>query len=327
VDEEEQYPQAFLFPLQNGGSNGSNRQSSKLNGKDGMFGSAGAAKANVEAIYLLPHLDRGVSVHDMHEVTTLAHQDAYGWKVTARDHATGEVKDYYAPRVVLAAGTMNSIKILNASQEAGGINPIQSLGKGFGTNGDCMGVWLPGPPYTNSSQGSPIHGRLKTVDHPVGINLIVGGMDAIPMPGWLPDALKRRLTRFSQQRYQLITMGIDQANGSVSFTKGRLKLDYNLNDSDVYQSAYRLFDRLATHMDRRIQFNRKQAVTVHPMGGCRVGNRPAEGVVDGEGQVYGNTGLYITDASVLPQPTGGPPSLTIAAWSSHVASLLIDNNL
>jgi cholesterol oxidase len=323
VDEQEQYPQAFLYPAQNGGCNGKNRQSSELNGKDGMFGSPSAAKANVETIYLLPHLDGEVSVHDMHEVTTLAHRGTLGWKVAARDHNTGKVEDYYAPRVVLAAGTMNSIKILFASQEAGGVNPIQSLGKGFGTNGDCMGVWVPGHPYTDSSQGTPIHGRLKTDDHPLGVNLIVGGMDAIPMPGWLPDAVKRRLAHFSRQRYQLITMGIDQANGSISFSKGRLKLDYDLNDSDVYQSAYTLFDRLAKHTGRPIQFNRKSAVTVHPLGGCRVADRPAEGVVDGEGQVYGNAGLYISDASILPQPTGGPPSLTIAAWSAHVAASLL----
>ena len=60
-------------------------------------------------------------------------------------------------------------------------------------------------------------------------------------------------------------------------------------------------------------------MTAHPMGGCRISDDAAEGVVDGAGQVHGCPGLYIADASVFPQPVGVPPSLSIAAWASHVA--------
>ena len=44
VGEQEQYPFAFLFPEQNGGRAEANRELSRLNGKDGMFGSARAVK-------------------------------------------------------------------------------------------------------------------------------------------------------------------------------------------------------------------------------------------------------------------------------------------
>jgi cholesterol oxidase len=325
MSEEEQYAFAFLFPENNGGRAEANRQLSRLNGEDGLFGSPGAAKANVEVRYLLPHLDRGLTVHDMHEVTRLDPMPAGGWKVTASDHHNGTLGCFHAPRVVLAAGTMNSIKILFAGQEAGAINPLSSLGCGFGTNGDCRGIWQPGPPYGDSSKGSPIHGRLKTADHPPGVNLIIGGMDAFPIPGWMPNAVKQRLAQAARQRFQLITMGIDEANGSVSYEKGRLKMAYDLNGSDVYQNTFSLFDRLAERTASRIKFDRNSAVTVHAMGGCRMAHSAAEGVVDGEGQVFGNNGLYIADASVLPAPTGGPPSLSIAAWSSHVATSLLRN--
>jgi hypothetical protein len=67
IAEERQYPFALLFPEQNGGRMIADRMLSELNGEDGLFGSAGAAKANVETVYWLPHLETGVMVHEMHE--------------------------------------------------------------------------------------------------------------------------------------------------------------------------------------------------------------------------------------------------------------------
>jgi cholesterol oxidase len=219
---------------------------------------------------------------------------------------------------------MNSIKILFASQEAEGLAPIGRLGEGFGTNGDCLGVWAPKSAHRNSRLGSPIHGRLKTLDHPDAVNLIIGGMDAVPVPAWAPKWVEERMDDMAKRRFQLIAMGVDRANGSVSFAKGRLKLEYDLRDSDVYHAAFELFDRLSRLTGARVKFDRKNAVTAHAMGGCRIGPSSNEGVVDGEGEVFGNEGLYVADASVLPAATGGPPSLSIAAWSSHVASSLLN---
>lgn len=51
-----------------------------------------------------------------------------------------------------------------------------------------------------------------------------------------------------------------------------------------------------------------------------------EGVVNGQGVVYNNPGLYITDASVLPAATGGPTTFSIAALSSCVAEQLIKSS-
>lgn len=325
LEEDEQYPFAFLFPEQNGGRVDGDRQLSGLNGEDGMFGSPRGSKANVEAIYLLPHLDKGLTVHDMHEVLSVARRTAGGYEVIARDHRLGGINRFHAPRVVLAAGTMNSIKVLFASREAGGVNPIQCLGRGFGTNGDCLGAWIPGAPYIDSRQGSPIHGRLKVPGHPQGVNLIIGGMDVPPLPAWVPEAIRERLISTLRQRFQLIAMGVDRANGSVSFSKGRLDMRYDIDDSDVYRSIFELFDSLGERSGKPVKFDRNTAVTAHAMGGCSVGASPYEGVIDGEGRVYENEGLYISDASALPAPTGGPPSLTIAAWSSHVAASLLRN--
>jgi cholesterol oxidase len=36
--------------------------------------------------------------------------------------------------------------------------------------------------------------------------------------------------------------------------------------------------------------------------------------------VVGNPGLFVLDAAALPAAPGGPPAMSVAAWSSHVAA-------
>jgi cholesterol oxidase len=323
VTEAEQFPFAFIFPQQNGGRAKAGREPSRLEGEDGLFGSATGAKANVEAIYLLPHLHAGLTVRDMHEVQSLARTGTGGFEVIAKDLLRDEITAFRAPRVVLAAGTLNSVGILFASQATGRVNPCQSLGSGFGTNGDCLGTWVPDPEHRNSRLGSPIHGRLKISGQPQGVNLIIGGMDAVPVPAWAPGFVRGWMASMARRRFQVVAMGADEANGTIAFERGRLRLDYDLHANPIYQTVFDTLDRLSDMSGRRIGFNRKNAFTAHAMGGCRIGPSAGQGVVDGAGRVYGNEGLYVADASVLPAPTGGPPSLSIAAWSSHVAASLI----
>ena len=63
----------------------------------------------------------------------------------------------------------------------------------------------------------------------------------------------------------------------------------------------------------------KKPITIHPWGGACLGANANLGVVDHAGEVYGNPGLFVADASALPAAVGTPPSLAIAAWAHHVA--------
>jgi cholesterol oxidase len=64
--------------------------------------------------------------------------------------------------------------------------------------------------------------------------------------------------------------------------------------------------------------------TVMPLGGAVLAGSAQEGVVDGRGEVHGHPGLFIVDAAALPAAPGGPPSMTIAAWSSWVAERFVE---
>ncbi len=76
----------------------------------------------------------------------------------------------------------------------------------------------------------------------------------------------------------------------------------------------------------------RELVSVHPLGGCIMGDTAAEGVVNHKGQVFDpatggvHPGLYITDGSVVPTTLGVNPLFTITAISERNMALLIEEN-
>lgn len=74
----------------------------------------------------------------------------------------------------------------------------------------------------------------------------------------------------------------------------------------------------------------EQLVTVHPVGGCGMGDSAATGVVSDACAVFTgdgaktHEGLYVCDGSVMPTSLGLNPLLTISAVSERAMSLLIE---
>lgn len=72
-------------------------------------------------------------------------------------------------------------------------------------------------------------------------------------------------------------------------------------------------------------------VTVHPLGGCCMGESLESGVVNHKGQVFGADGevypgLYISDGSVLPRSVGVNPLLTITAVTERMCRYLVHDH-
>jgi cholesterol oxidase len=71
-------------------------------------------------------------------------------------------------------------------------------------------------------------------------------------------------------------------------------------------------------------------ITVHPLGGCRMGSAPHLGVVNHQGQVYKPNGevyagLMVMDGSVIPTSLGVNPLLTITALAERACRLVLQD--
>ncbi|PSL18472.1 alpha/beta fold hydrolase [Shimia abyssi] len=76
----------------------------------------------------------------------------------------------------------------------------------------------------------------------------------------------------------------------------------------------------------------EKLVTVHPVGGCRMGDSGETGVVNDHCELFTGTGtdthkgLLVCDGSVMPTSLGLNPLLTITAVSERAMSMLIEKN-
>jgi hypothetical protein len=120
----------------------------------------------------------------------------------------------------------------------------------------------------------------------------------------------------------LMGLGADAADGKFSFQNNKLNLTYDQKNSPIFEQIRQGFKRVGKLSGKPVRYGYK-AVTVHPFGGAKIGRDDRDGVVDSNGEVFGNASLFVADGSVLPKAVGGPPSLTIGAWSSHVADQII----
>ena len=322
----EQPPMAVLYPDSEGATgpqtdeHGIMRKPMDFQKEHGMFGSSDGSKSTVDALYLLPAMQKGLAVRPMHEVREIVRQGNEGYRLAVRDLDNGQDLELRAPRVVLAAGTMNTNYLLLHSCRTGGLGKLPGLGIGFGANGDLIGSWpVPEDGSRDSVLGPPVHGRIRIKGHEDSAYVILAGGDTPPVPGFLYAKARAKAGR----AFDVVAMSQDAADGLIRMDKGRMKFSFSMDGSPSYAATLRAFETLGELSGRALRFDAGSVMTAHPMGGCRISDDATAGVVDGAGQVHGCPGLYIADASVFPQPVGVPPSLSITAWGSYVASRML----
>ena len=137
-----------------------------------------------------------------------------------------------------------------------------------------------------------------------------------------------------------LVMTHDDGNGSMHLDNDRLEISW----PDVGKQA--IFKKVNGKLQEATkalggtylpnpQWNKQMdfdMVTVHPLGGCVMGDNATTSVTNHVGQVYNNTGtdlhegLFVMDGAIIPRPLGTNPLLTISALAERNSKLIVEAN-
>lgn len=192
---------------------------------------------------------------------------------------------------------------------------------------------------------------------PLGHVQIMGAMTSEIAMAYLPDQLSRFMPDDilnpildNMILFLVSTEDLPLASNRIQQDdRGHIRLDYELTLLDEHAALVRQFCddlrdsvKAAADLDeggflwdqtliqpmpplnalRNLDFFKsiKHASNAHQCGTLKMGDDPAQSVVDPEGKVWGMDNLYVTDASVFPSSAHVNPTLTIVANSLRVAA-------
>lgn len=289
-----------------------------------ILGSPSGAKTTLDFSIIWPAMRNGLVVRDMCEVKTihkLQPHDADGmrYEIRYQNHHENKNECVRAKHVILAAGCLNTVRLLFRSRNASdGLEGMPRLGLGFGTNGGYFGFWKENS-SRDLSRGLPLCGPFRAENSASKsvqvLRAAIQGLDDIPLPTFVK--------KWFRKNSFIVALGKDCNNGVMTMKHGKFNVVYNKSDSHVYQEIENEISEIRSRTGTKI-YSPSAPVTVQPLGGACLGTSNQDGVIDANGEVFDNPGLYITDASALPESPGRPPSLTIAVWAANVADRLLD---
>lgn len=281
-------------------------------------------KRTLDQTYLAQAERRGALVLESHEVVAIEPRIG-GYAVTALETvgAVPRIRRFTAPRVVVAAGTLGTVRLLLHCRERLGTLPLLSdrLGQGFYTNGDSGGALLTMRDDLTDDDGPPVTAWLDLWSSD---RLFLMETGFVPLRSSRSGPRRRRLWTFA-------VMGFEQAPGTLRLDRdGELVYSWTADRAGFNIARRERMRDLARAIGARLlappEFAaRRLPVTVHPLGGVTLADSPQAGVAGPNGELFGYSGLYVADGSLLPTPTGVAPSMTIAALAEHVATHVVSS--
>jgi cholesterol oxidase len=136
-----------------------------------------------------------------------------------------------------------------------------------------------------------------------------------------------------------LVMSVDDAAGRLHLADDRLRIDWPNAGSSPTMAKDEAWLRAANEAVQgqfvpnplSAESLGRKLITVHPLGGCGMGDSAREGVVNHQGQVFSGVegeavheGLYVCDGAVLPGAAGVNPLLTITALAERACQNLCD---
>jgi cholesterol oxidase len=258
----------------------------------------------------------------------------YGRPGAGRD---GVERDVTARSVFVCAGALGTTELLLRSRDQYRTLPDlpAALGYGFSGNGDFLSFGRgmrerfeprSGPTITTASL---IHTVAAGEDHwfvledggfSTHLAGLVSGLDLSQLPAQVVESVRRGAMRTisnarrfaagledAQDVAVLLAMGRDRAQGRVELRgrKHHLHVTWDVSSNNPLYTAERAVSANVVRAAGGKPFVTptwglfRQPVTVHNLGGARMGTDPRSAVCDADGEVFGHPGLYVLDGAVI----------------------------
>lgn len=311
------------------------------------------AKNTLDLNYLAVAEQRGTVVRTRCEVTRVAPEpDGYRVTFTDHAAGATESLSATTVVLAAGAVSTTELLLRCRDQHHTLPNMSDRLGHGYSGNGDflafavrtaepCM-PWS-GPTITSGlvydrGAGGDRHWFIfEEGGYPRQIGALIDLLGAAGgFPGWLRvrdegleavrTAARERIDEQPQDdagdnTMVFLAMGRDSANGRIELQplSHDLCVRWDLRDNlGLYDTEQRLCEDVARVLGGEVALNPlwetlRLPVSVHNLGGCLLADDPRNGVVDGNGEVFGHPNLFVLDGACLPSATGVNPSHTIAA--------------
>ncbi|MGC1275849.1 MAG: GMC oxidoreductase [Planctomycetaceae bacterium] len=318
------------------------------------------AKNTLDLNYLAQAERLGADLRPLHLVRSVEPVDG-GYRVSFDriDGGRRTAGSETAAKVVLAAGSLGTTELLLRCRDEHGTLPNLSdaLGKNWSPNANVLSpAYYQDPSLVRQSIGPTISSMLDLMDGRVDGQRLLVEDDGFPNILLLalarPTAVARLLGFLfhmgSDPRRRLdepnplskamvwLGTGVDAADGVLRLRRNRLRpwrrkltLRWRPDRSRaVVEAILKVHRQLSTATGAKFRTPfywrwLRSLVTVHPLGGCRIGNSPADGVVDHRGEVFGCPNLFVADGSLLPGAIGQNPSMTIAALAERNSEFIL----
>lgn len=276
-----------------------------------IYGCNSDAKLSTDKNYLQRAFDTGVvELRSLTEVEMISERASGGYVVTYRQISPeGEVLargEEEADYLFLAAGSLNTSKLLLKSQQAGELSGANDrIGEGWGTNGDELKLEASKRPVGGAQGGPACISATDFTDaqYPIGYEHSPAHVPAniqIQLAMSVPDESGRVVYNAEQDRCS-VQWPQDSASGSA-------------------QARAASFARLLTQTGGTDISGAGGTPSIwHPLGGAVMGD-----ACDDLGQLYGYRNLFVIDGSLMPGSTAASnPAFTIAANAERILESII----